>query len=98
MKLKCKFLLTFSLITSLFTLTLPLAAEELPFKKITCSEFDNTDELISFAFWLDGYFSGAAQKQLMDEKSIELILEKTVATCQSNPEKAVFQIISDLKS
>lgn len=98
MKSRNKVLIVFSFITSLFTFTSPLVAEEVYFKNITCSAFDNTDELMSFAFWLDGYFSGTQKKQVINEKGIEFILEKTLAACQNNPKKAVFQIIHDLKS
>ncbi len=88
---------------TLFFLSIPLVsspviASEPSFKEVPCSAFDDEDDLMTFAFWLDGYVTGTQQNPLFDQEAIEPLLEQTLTACQSTPEKAVFQIVSDLKS
>ncbi|KLN59339.1 hypothetical protein WH96_17705 [Kiloniella spongiae] len=73
-------------------------SSEPSFKEVPCSAFADEDDLMTFAFWLDGYITGAQQKPIFDQEAIELLLEITLTSCQNNPEKAVFQIVSNLKS
>ncbi|KKJ75857.1 hypothetical protein WH95_15805 [Kiloniella litopenaei] len=82
----------------LYLLSSPVNASEQSFKEVPCSAFDDQDDLMTFAFWIDGYVTGTQEKPFFDQEAIEPLLEQTLTTCQSNPEKAVFQIVSDLKS
>ncbi|WP_085907992.1 HdeA/HdeB family chaperone [Kiloniella majae] len=88
----------FSLFLTVSIFNWPVIASEPSFKNVPCSAFDDEDDLMTFAFWLDGYLTGTQQKPIFDQEAIEPLLEATLTSCQSNPEKAVFQIVSDLKS
>ncbi|WP_120496738.1 HdeA/HdeB family chaperone [Kiloniella sp. EL199] len=88
----------FSLFLTVPLFSWPVIASEPGFKEVPCSMFDDEDDLMTFAFWLDGYITGTQKKSIFNQKAIEPLLEATVTSCQSNPEKAVFQVVSDLKS